>query len=81
MEKIIASFINDENKMKDFKILSKKEFLESYSYINSESYDLTLKKTRILKRYLKELILYIKYGNYEASKKIIDSIKEVKKLK
>jgi hypothetical protein len=43
MEKIIASFINDENKMKDFKILSKKEFLESYSYINSESYDLTLK--------------------------------------
>ena len=38
-----ASFINDEEKMRDFKELSKEEFLESYSYLTEEEYDLTAK--------------------------------------
>lgn len=34
-------FLNDEEKMKDFLILSKEEFLKSYSYLTEEEYDLT----------------------------------------
>ena len=41
MEKLIASFENDKDKMADFNRISKEEFLESYSYINKDSYDLT----------------------------------------
>ena len=36
-----VSFIDDKEKMKDFYILSKEEFLKSYSYLNEIEYDLT----------------------------------------
>lgn len=39
-----ASFINDEEKMRDFKELTKEEFLESYSYLTEEEYDITAKE-------------------------------------
>ena len=41
-EPITANFLDDLDKMYDLLIISKEEFLESYSYINEESYDLTL---------------------------------------
>ncbi len=44
-------FIDDKEKMNDFEKLSKKEFLESYSYLTEEEYDSTLK---IYKERLKE---------------------------
>ncbi|MDY4525189.1 MAG: JAB domain-containing protein [Treponema sp.] len=37
------SFIDDEEKMKDFPKLSKEEFLSSYSYLSEEEYDATAK--------------------------------------
>ena len=40
-EKEIASFIDDVEKMRDFILLNKTEFLKSYSYISEGSYDLT----------------------------------------
>ena len=36
-----AHFLDDEEKMKDFKILTKSEFLKSYSYLKEGDYDLT----------------------------------------
>ncbi len=36
-----ANFINDKEKIKDFKELSKKEFLSSYSYLTEQEYDNT----------------------------------------
>ena len=39
-----TSFITDKEKMKDFKILTKKEFLKSYSYLNELEYHLTIKE-------------------------------------
>ena len=45
MDKIIyTSFISDEEKMKDFYLLSKDEFLQSYSYLTEEEYLLTLEE-------------------------------------
>ena len=41
------SFIDDEEKMRDFKELTKEEFLFSYSYLTEEEYDATM---RCLKR-------------------------------
>ena len=41
MEKIIAPFNRDKEKMRDFLKLSKADFLDSYNYINEESYDMT----------------------------------------
>ena len=38
-------------------------------------------KTRILKRYIKDLLGNLNAGNYESCKRIIDSIKEVEKTK
>lgn len=43
-EKGISSFVDDAEKMRDFIILSKEDFLKSYSYINEDSYDLTKKE-------------------------------------
>ena len=40
-------FLNDEEKMKDFLILSKEEFLKSYSYLTEEEYDLTMDKYQV----------------------------------
>ena len=37
-------FTDDEEKMIDFKLLSKTEFLFSYSYLTEEEYDLTKQK-------------------------------------
>ena len=39
-------FINDKEKMRDFKTLTKEEFLESYSYLTEEEYDNTYKLTK-----------------------------------
>lgn len=36
-----GNFIDDEEKMLDFKTLSKAEFLSSYSYLTEEEYDNT----------------------------------------
>lgn len=43
-------FINDKEKMNDFKILSKDDFLKSYSYLDESDYDITLLLT-LLKNY------------------------------
>lgn len=37
------SFIDDEEKMRDFKELTKEEFLFSYSYLTEEEYDATMR--------------------------------------
>ena len=41
-----TDFCDDEEKMKDFRILSKDEFLEAYSYIVEEEYNATRIKER-----------------------------------
>jgi len=38
------SFITDKEKMRDFEILTKEEFLNSYSYLTEAEYDLTVKE-------------------------------------
>ncbi len=40
----ITDFTDDKEKMKDFFFLSKKRFLESYSYLTEQEYDLTARK-------------------------------------
>ena len=37
-----TSFIADKEKMRDFKILTKQEFLNFYSYLTEAEYDLTV---------------------------------------
>lgn len=44
MAKFNTPFTDDEEKMKDFYILSKDEFLTSYSYLTEEEYDATYKE-------------------------------------
>ncbi len=39
-----TSFITDKEKMRDFNILTKQEFLESYSYLTETEYNLTVKE-------------------------------------
>jgi hypothetical protein len=39
-----TSFITDKEKMRDFKILTKQEFLKSYSYLTEAEYNLTMKE-------------------------------------
>ena len=42
-EKIkITDFMDDKEKMRDFKKLTREEFLNTYSYLHEEEYDLTL---------------------------------------
>lgn len=41
-DNIYCDFCNDEEKMADFWILTKEEFLLSYSYLTEEEYDLTV---------------------------------------
>ena len=36
-----SNFLDDDEKMADFKILTKEEFLTSYSYLTEEEYDNT----------------------------------------
>jgi len=39
-----ANFLNDMEKMNDFKILTKKQFLQSYSYLTEQEYDNTARE-------------------------------------
>lgn len=39
-----TDFIDDEEKMRDFEELTKEEFLQSYSYLTEEEYELTKEK-------------------------------------
>jgi len=41
-----TAFTTDKEKMRDFKILTKKEFLKSYSYITEAEYNLTVEQNR-----------------------------------
>ncbi len=41
MEKNMLSFIDDEEKMRDFAKISREDFLSSYSYLSEEEYDAT----------------------------------------
>jgi len=43
-----TDFTDDVEKMKDFYLLSKERFLESYSYLTEEEYNITLKKVNDL---------------------------------
>ena len=45
----LTHFIDDKEKMKDFKKLTREEFLNTYSYLYPEEYDLTLQELRNLK--------------------------------
>lgn len=38
-----ANFLDDIEKMHDFRILTKKQFLQSYSYLTEQEYDNTAK--------------------------------------
>lgn len=38
-----ANFLDDKEKMHDFRILTKKQFLQSYSYLTEQEYDNTAK--------------------------------------
>ena len=44
IELLILLDTDDKEKMKDFKLLTKAEFLSSYSYLTEEEYDLTKQK-------------------------------------
>lgn len=46
-EFINGNFIDDEEKMRDFAILSKDRFLESYSYLTEEEYDNTARLVNV----------------------------------
>lgn len=49
MKKIIpCHFADDEEKMIDFKKLSREEFLLTYSYLTEEEYDLTVEHLKKL---------------------------------
>ena len=39
-----TSFITDKEKMRDFKLLTKQEFLKSYSYLTEAEYEPTVKE-------------------------------------
>ena len=39
-----TDFCDDAEKMRDFAIMTKNEFLMSYSYLTEEEYDLTARK-------------------------------------
>ena len=41
-----ANFLDDKEKMNDFRILTKKQFLQSYSYLTEKEYDNTAKEVQ-----------------------------------
>lgn len=45
-----TDFLDDKEKMKDFAILTKEEFLMSYSYLTEEEYDLTAEKIKAMNK-------------------------------
>ena len=46
---VLTHFLDDEEKMIDFKNLTREEFLDTYSYLYPEEYDLTLQAMKGLK--------------------------------
>ena len=52
MEKLLCNgnFIDDTEKMRDFKALSKEEFLSSYSYLTEAEYDNTMEIYKQMKQ-------------------------------
>lgn len=42
-------FLDDKEKMRDFFVISKEEFLFSYSYLDEEEYNLTKERARLLR--------------------------------
>lgn len=44
------SFIDDKEKMVDFKNLTKEEFLKSYSYLTEKEYDATVLHCNLLQK-------------------------------
>lgn len=52
----MGNFVDDAEKMHDFRIMKKGEFLQSYSYLTEEEYDNTelIYKARLLPYYVKE---------------------------
>ena len=48
MEQIMEykDFCDDKEKMRDFRCLTKQQFLESYSYLTEEEYNLTRAKIK-----------------------------------
>lgn len=81
-----TNFINDKEKMRDFKKLSKKEFLASYSYLTEQEYDNTAEE--MLDKLYGDLgdmeidleleheqsVAYWLKGEYEKTKKLIRKI-------
>lgn len=67
-------FIDDEEKMRDFKELTKEEFLQTYSYLTEEEYDMTEKE------YKQKQIYY--YDIWDGCKGIIiaNDYEEAKKI-
>lgn len=53
MNKNYTHFYNDKEKMIDFFGLSKEEFLESYSYLTDEEYELTRKY--VIDKYIEDM--------------------------
>lgn len=45
-----TDFLDDKEKMEDFAILTKEEFLMSYSYLTEEEYDLTAEKIKAMNK-------------------------------
>ena len=45
------SFLDDEEKMRDFYLLSKEEFLASYSYLTEEEYEATKRDLEEIRKY------------------------------
>ena len=66
-----ADFLTDEEKMRDFKALTKDEFLVSYSYLTEEEYDNTDSRFRLekilcdLNRAVENLACYVYCKQYK----------------
>lgn len=54
----IKHFVDDLEKMKDFSILTKEEFLESYNYITEEEYIATQKEIEKRKEYMRKNVRF-----------------------
>jgi len=70
----MANFINDNEKMADFKKMTKDEFLKSYRYLTEEDYNETIKnRLEYLKKQIEnENIGYGEIAELESLKDYID---------
>lgn len=67
---VYTDFINDCEKMHDFRIMSKEAFLESYSYLTEKKYDLTVNHL-----YVMEIVSYeLKRLTDDYASRIYDAI-------